>query len=310
MTPYVSVLEEWDAMVGEDWELPDSNSLNPQDWLDQSPFEVFSGIIRKLLERAFERSEIYLSSFEPFLTIFWENQRVNPEIFKDETLSHPAESFHNALALLNYQREYLEREIPFQADLGLLRINSNDLKGKLIPSPQEIIDKLKSFMPELFRTRNAKIKEWIVKSTNSLKFVGANIEEFVNQQTALKEIEKLLPKMRSRIEVLHQFSIIMKENHFELKKEDEGALTDTIQWQNALLHAIQNATENTEKNKESFKQKIEKNLIPELIRNVNALDNLVQDPKYLTEELDNELAIKELSEREVECREVTCYKSR
>ena len=29
MTQYVSVLEEWDDIVGEDWEHPDSNFLNP-----------------------------------------------------------------------------------------------------------------------------------------------------------------------------------------------------------------------------------------------------------------------------------------
>ena len=46
MTQYVSVLEEWDDMVGEDWEHPDSNYLNPQDWLDASPFETFSGLVR------------------------------------------------------------------------------------------------------------------------------------------------------------------------------------------------------------------------------------------------------------------------
>lgn len=34
MTQYVSVLEEWDDIVGEDWDHLDSNYLNPQDWLD------------------------------------------------------------------------------------------------------------------------------------------------------------------------------------------------------------------------------------------------------------------------------------
>ena len=29
MTPYVSVLEEWDDLVGDDWEQPLSNYLNP-----------------------------------------------------------------------------------------------------------------------------------------------------------------------------------------------------------------------------------------------------------------------------------------
>jgi len=34
MTAYVSVLEEWDDIVGNDWEAPASNFLNPQDWLE------------------------------------------------------------------------------------------------------------------------------------------------------------------------------------------------------------------------------------------------------------------------------------
>jgi dynein heavy chain len=46
MTQYVSVLEEWDNIVGEDWDHLDSNYLNPQDWLDSSPFETFSGMVR------------------------------------------------------------------------------------------------------------------------------------------------------------------------------------------------------------------------------------------------------------------------
>ena len=34
MTRYVSVLEEWDDMVGDDWEHPESNYLNPSEWLE------------------------------------------------------------------------------------------------------------------------------------------------------------------------------------------------------------------------------------------------------------------------------------
>lgn len=34
MTPYVSVLEEWDDMVGDDWESPNTNYLNVAEWLE------------------------------------------------------------------------------------------------------------------------------------------------------------------------------------------------------------------------------------------------------------------------------------
>ena len=41
MRKYVRVLEEWDAIVGDDWENADSNYLNPSEWLDNSPNEMF-----------------------------------------------------------------------------------------------------------------------------------------------------------------------------------------------------------------------------------------------------------------------------
>lgn len=40
LTPYASALEEWDDMVGDDWEEPDSNYLSPKQWIAES--EVFS----------------------------------------------------------------------------------------------------------------------------------------------------------------------------------------------------------------------------------------------------------------------------
>ena len=35
LTPYANALEEWDDMVGDDWEAPDKNFLNPHDWIKE-----------------------------------------------------------------------------------------------------------------------------------------------------------------------------------------------------------------------------------------------------------------------------------
>lgn len=35
LTPYANALEEWDDMVGDDWEAPDKNYLNPYDWIKE-----------------------------------------------------------------------------------------------------------------------------------------------------------------------------------------------------------------------------------------------------------------------------------
>ena len=64
MTKYAGVLEEWDDMVGEDWDLPDSNYLNPNEsWFDANEFDEFKRTVKSLLVRAFDRADYYISSF-------------------------------------------------------------------------------------------------------------------------------------------------------------------------------------------------------------------------------------------------------
>ena len=78
MTQYVSVLEEWDDIVGEDWEHPENNFLNPAEWLDNNPLESFSLVIKNLLEKAFERADTYIKNcFSSFLMAYWENQQID-----------------------------------------------------------------------------------------------------------------------------------------------------------------------------------------------------------------------------------------
>jgi len=50
MAPYVSVLEEWDDIVGDNWEQPISNFLNPQDWLQRQPYDEYSSDVKSILD--------------------------------------------------------------------------------------------------------------------------------------------------------------------------------------------------------------------------------------------------------------------
>lgn len=56
MTPYVSVLEEWDDMVGDDWESPSTNYLNVAEWLEGDYNDKYSNKIANVLEIAYARA--------------------------------------------------------------------------------------------------------------------------------------------------------------------------------------------------------------------------------------------------------------
>jgi hypothetical protein len=37
LTPYANALEEWDDMVGDNWDPPDNNYLDPHSWINENP---------------------------------------------------------------------------------------------------------------------------------------------------------------------------------------------------------------------------------------------------------------------------------
>lgn len=268
MTAYVNVLEEWDYTVAEDWESPDSNYLQVSEWLDCQPSEFIRPQLEKLISYAYINIYGYLKTFKAYLDIYYHNSQVNLELFKDEKLLNPGESLQNSLALLYWQKEFLEKEIPYIFDLGLLRVDCTQLKLLIIPSPQMLIKELESFMPDLIRTKNKQIKEWLNNAIYELKCMSGTIEDFVKQQNSLRKIENIFPDVRDQFSVLQFQLMICQQYKFEIKKDDENAFSDTTNAQNNLNNACQNANDSQEKNLESFSQKITKQLIPELQQNI------------------------------------------
>lgn len=169
MEEYVNVLEEWDDMVGEDWNEEETKWLDPTEWLIGGRIEGSLGVLKAVGEEAYVRVEKYLKSFEEYLRICWEHSLFNIEIFKNDRLVREAESIENTLALLEYQKDKLENEIPFQGDLGLFRVDSNELREAVVPCAENVLKKLMAFFPEQLRNRTKTIKEWLAASSASLK---------------------------------------------------------------------------------------------------------------------------------------------
>lgn len=132
MTKYVDVLEEWDDMVGDDWEHPDSNYLNPSEWLSTSPNELFEDIFRKLIDQAFDRIDVYIhNNFGEFLTAYWENNQLDFSIYENELLVNPGPSFQYSIEKLKIWEEQFKEKIPMTADLGLIKVDTSLLRDKI-----------------------------------------------------------------------------------------------------------------------------------------------------------------------------------
>lgn len=78
-------------------------------------------------------AEKFMESFNPFLLIYWEINKVDWNIFRSENLFGPSESLNYTLNILTYYSELYEKEMPFSADLGMLRVDSSKLKLEMMP---------------------------------------------------------------------------------------------------------------------------------------------------------------------------------
>lgn len=174
MEEYVNVLEEWDDLVGQDWDEELTKWLDPTEWLIGGRIDASLGVLRTIGEESYVRVEKYLKTFEEYLKICWENSLFNVEIFKNDRLVREAENIENALELLEYQKDKLENEIPFQGDLGLFRVDSNQLREAVVPCAENVLKRMMAFFPEHLRNRVKTIKEWLASSSASLK-VNINI---------------------------------------------------------------------------------------------------------------------------------------
>ena len=57
MRPYANALEEWDDMVGDNWDEPDSEYLNPNTWINENEWFVNQrSYLDEVLESGFSKA--------------------------------------------------------------------------------------------------------------------------------------------------------------------------------------------------------------------------------------------------------------
>lgn len=117
--------------------------LHPVDWIDQAQNDNNKTDIKCLLEDCFDDVLDYIyDTYERFLLMFWENERINYSLFTNEQLSEPNESIQYTLEHLAYQKTTINQEVPFIIDKQLLRVQGYDLKNVLEPQPAQILQKI------------------------------------------------------------------------------------------------------------------------------------------------------------------------
>lgn len=121
MQAYSNALEDWDDRVGDNWDPPESNYLNPKTWINEHPiFSSQTVQVKELLSSSYDKAQIFLTRFQPILEMYWSNKSIDLSILVHERLKNPTDSLIHTIDLFGYQEEEFAAKIPLQTSLGLL----------------------------------------------------------------------------------------------------------------------------------------------------------------------------------------------
>ena len=99
-------------MVGDDWEAPDNNFLNPHDWIKEDDlYKAQNSTLEDIINSAFTKADIFMASLQPFLYIYWSNKRIDFDMLINERLKSPTDMLIYTTKLFKLQKERFE-EIP------------------------------------------------------------------------------------------------------------------------------------------------------------------------------------------------------
>ena len=110
--------------------------MKPVEWIDVNSNDADKTDIKNLLDKSFEDTTKFVYNiYEQYLVMFWENEQIDYSLYTDEQLSDPSDSIQYSLEHLIYQKELVNKELPFLLDKQILRVNAYNMKNMLEPKP-------------------------------------------------------------------------------------------------------------------------------------------------------------------------------
>lgn len=225
---FADVLEEWDDIVGTTWDEPENLMLNPLDWINGTDiFKMKKDRVDNLVNGAYDKAQHFLKRFQPILEIYWRNKKFNIECLIDEKLKNPIDTISHVMKLFKYYQGHFQSNLPASTDIGMLQLDSKEIKTKLQPTPKEFNDNIEILLPKTSKGRIDVTKEWLQQSIRDLQMDVNNVAEFVIQCKHHANITDKFQVIRDKVDLYSQVYLTVEANGMQkIKKEDEQNLKE------------------------------------------------------------------------------------
>jgi len=144
---YLEYLEDWDDRFS-GWDNDTAPGLDPQIiLLENHFFEQRDELIRNRVKLGYERCDKFLQMLNPYLQLHWKQASIKKELFLEENLKEADEMLRLLFYYIEKNVKTLQRFVPFDEELGLIKITFEDqLRKDLVLHQHKIINYLKPLM--------------------------------------------------------------------------------------------------------------------------------------------------------------------
>ncbi|XP_067106416.1 dynein axonemal heavy chain 6 [Osmerus mordax] len=238
--------------------------------------------IKQSLQFAFDSASVYSRTFERFRLIYRENESLDLDKLRQQ--DHGVAFF--AESLEKYHREHKEAlAIKQKRHLGMLVVDTTQLKGKLIPSPLRCLEAINDMLPLLAKR---KIDAVIAESQDAqfkLEFGPTATIEFVNSLTFLEEVQERIVVLDQQTETVTEMYKLIGLYSVPTPPEDFAVYATLHPSITSVKNAIDKAVGERDANVDKFCSHLQKD-ITELNLEVRRVQQQAQDRQILDIEAD------------------------
>ena len=142
---------------------------------------------KECLNAAFNAAQQYAETFQPYRVFYKENE--NTDVGRLRVDPHDVEFFATSLEKYHLQEE-MAKYVVNKRPLGMLLVDSSEMKAKLIPSPIRCLDVVNEILPELAKKKTDALIAEAQEASFKLESKPRTTIEFVDSLLFLEEIQE------------------------------------------------------------------------------------------------------------------------
>jgi dynein heavy chain, axonemal len=172
------------------------------------------------VDSAFEQVIQYVERFRGMGRLFIRNRRREGTLDSALTTKTPLEVLAAILKKFRLQSDEIER-CPYCSDLGVLRVDSEDLKQTLIPSPSRVLQRCREVLPMLIRTQCEELLAELRPMAMILQGMPKEVEPFVEKVSTLQRFMARQGDIRGAISHTTSLAQLMIDQRWPLGDEEQ-----------------------------------------------------------------------------------------